>query len=60
MKIQEDGLIIQKNVICHKCGIQTECISEDDGDNWECRECYSGLSKQEQKERLKQVFKALR
>ena len=58
-KKESPGSLLFDTCRCSKCHEVKWCIKEDDMNGWECRECYSGLTAEEYKAKMRGIIKIL-
>ena len=51
----DDDYIVEPNKTCKTCGKSRLCIKEN-GEDWECRECYTGLTSEQHQSKMRQIF----
>ena len=44
---------------CQKCGERKQCILDDETNTWLCQRCYTGMTPEQCKERIKLIIKKL-
>lgn len=54
--LPKDDFLMEDNIRCEECGTIAKCIKEpSESGKWQCRQCYSGISIKEHRERMRKL-----